>query len=197
MPDFQRVTVCETFQRYLFHGSAPQPMNKAGVMNDSAITDVDAVMRVQAAPTDEMRREWRLFRGNKARVLRSEAFVSVARMPIPPIHAQERYFCVCVTAIARWCCAIPMDQSRPCAQHRSRRLEKVCPGVDGFVVDITPRSTSLVSRCTGSAHSQLQGAGCCQSEITDLYECAGASKVETMRSVIFPCPRWWGYLRSS
>ena len=48
-------------QRNLFHRSAAEAADETRVMDDPAVTHVEAVMDVAAARRDEMRGQWRLF----------------------------------------------------------------------------------------------------------------------------------------
>ena len=52
------VASSETLERNLFHRSAPEPVCKTSVVNDASVADVDAVVRVERARCDEMRRKW-------------------------------------------------------------------------------------------------------------------------------------------
>jgi hypothetical protein len=60
VPDLDPVAASESFDGGDFHGSAPQAGCKTGVMNDAAIADVDAVVRVEGAGRHEMRGQGRL-----------------------------------------------------------------------------------------------------------------------------------------
>ncbi len=54
------VAMREALKRNVFHRCAPESACEAGVVNDTAIANVDAVMCVQQAWCDEMRRNRRL-----------------------------------------------------------------------------------------------------------------------------------------
>jgi hypothetical protein len=51
----------ELRQRHFFNRSKAKAPDETGVMDDSPVTDIEAVMEVAAARRDEMRRQGRLF----------------------------------------------------------------------------------------------------------------------------------------
>ena len=74
------VTESETLERNLLHRSAPPSVSEAGVMNDAAIADVDAVVTVEGAWRDEMRGKWRLLADPQERVACAVCMVNA------PVH---------------------------------------------------------------------------------------------------------------
>jgi hypothetical protein len=58
-------SMSETLERNIFHRSAPRSVCRTGVMNDAAIADVDTVVVVERARSDEMRGERRFLSGAK------------------------------------------------------------------------------------------------------------------------------------
>ena len=67
----------ETFERNLFHWPAPQSVRKTGVMNDTAVADVNTVVAVERTWGDKMRRERGLLAGAQQGIAREEVLLTV------------------------------------------------------------------------------------------------------------------------
>jgi hypothetical protein len=61
--DSDAVAMSEALERNILHRSAPPSVREAGVVNDTPVANVDAVMRVERARCDEMGCEWGLLAG--------------------------------------------------------------------------------------------------------------------------------------
>jgi hypothetical protein len=68
VPYPDRMALSEALKGNVLHWSTPQSVCKAGVVNDTPVADVNAVVRVERARRDEMGRKWGLFPGRQKRV---------------------------------------------------------------------------------------------------------------------------------
>jgi len=95
----------EVRHRNFLHRSAPQPVREAAVVDDASVADVDAMVAVESAWGDEVRREWRLLGRAKNGIAREEVLIAapdVACIVGPPVHGRRRYARSRSAAIARW-----------------------------------------------------------------------------------------------
>ena len=63
----------ETLKRCILHWASPNAARKTGVVDDTSVADVDAVMRIKSPRCDQMRAEWRLLVGAERPIAKCEA----------------------------------------------------------------------------------------------------------------------------